>query len=95
MDDLLGTHRGPNRYLSILSLFERTEICGNGVWRGGRFLPWEEYVSFSWKWETTDSVELTLVPKSGIWGSTRLVVPPANRETVQQLLEANLPDVSK
>jgi hypothetical protein len=76
-------------------LFQRIEICGNGVWQYGRFWPWEEYESFSWQWKTEDRVELWLVPKSWTCPSTRLTVPREDREAVHQLLEANLPDLSK
>jgi hypothetical protein len=79
----------------IRSLFGKTEICGNGVWQSGSFGLWEEFESFSWQWKTKDSVVLNLVPKSWVWPTTRLVVPREDREAVQQLLEANLPDLNK
>jgi ankyrin repeat protein len=88
----------------ILSLSERVEVCGNGVWQYGGLhglqwlRPWEEYESFSWKGETKDSVVLWLVPKSWrswIFPCDRLLVAPEDREAVHQLLEANLPDLSK
>ncbi len=78
----------------ILGLFEKIQICGNGVWRNGWFSSWEEFKSFSWQWKTKDSVELKLSYRSWIW-PTRLVVTREDRETVHQLLEANLPEVSK
>ena len=78
----------------ILTLLEKIEICGNGVWQWGTLHPWEEYESFSWKWKTKDSVELRLVSKLWICSSTRLMVPPEDREAVQQLLEANLPNLN-
>jgi len=78
---------------NILILFEKIEICGNGVWGYGGLRPWEEYESFYWKWKTKDSVELRLVSKS--WRRpTRLMARPEDREAVQKLLEANLPDTT-
>lgn len=71
----------------------KVEICGNGVWHSGRLHPWEEYESFSWKWRTKDSVELKLASKSWLCPSTRLMAPSEDREAVQQLLEASLPDL--
>jgi hypothetical protein len=73
--------------------FEKIEICGNGVWQDGRLWPWAEYESFSWKRKTADSVELRLVSKSLSW-TTQLMVPPEDRETVHQLLDAHLPDLN-
>jgi hypothetical protein len=78
----------------IRPLFEKIEICGNGVWEWGRLWPWEEYKSFLW-WNTEDRVVLRLVPKSWIWPATRLVVPREDHEAVHQLLAGNLPDLSK
>jgi hypothetical protein len=79
----------------LLLLFDKIEIWGNGLWQCGKFQPWEEYKSFSWKWKTKDSIELGLVLKSEIWPAIRLVVRSEDREAVHQLLEANLPDLSK
>jgi hypothetical protein len=78
-----------------LAIFEKIEICGNGVWDRGRLSPWYEYASFEWH-ETDDKVELKLWSKSWLSPprSTRLSVPPGDRETVHQWLEANLPELS-
>ena len=79
----------------ILILFERTEIGGNGLFRLGGLQSWEEYDSFSWECKKPDDVELRLESTSwlGKPHSTRLRVPPEDRETVQQILEAHLPDL--
>ena len=76
----------------ILILFEKIEICGNGLWRNGGLQPWKKYESFSWNQYTTDGNELRLVSKSGLF--TSLVVPPEDRQTVQQILEPNLPELT-
>jgi hypothetical protein len=80
----------------ILVVSEKIKICANGLCQSGRFQPWDEYESFCWKWETKDSLELRLVSKPGLWicSTTRLIVPPEDREAVNQLLEANLPNLS-
>ncbi len=88
--------------LAIMALntlyYCRIEICGNGFWQGGggppRLNSWEEYESFCWRGEAKGGVELKLVSKPGFWPTTLLVVPHEDREAVQQILEANLPDKS-
>ena len=90
---LLGPGTGASIIFLILILFEKIEICGNGLWQFNRLLPWEEYESFSWEWKTESHVELKLVSRTWGW-STSLIVLPEDREAVQQLLEANLPDLS-
>ena len=78
----------------FLGLFEKVEICGNGVWQFNGLQPWNEYKSFFWGKNITGRVELTL--KSKQWfslpRSTTLMVPLEDRETVQQILESNLPE---
>lgn len=78
------------------SLFQRVEICGNGLLdqtaSPPKLRPWEAYESFSWTEETKDGVELRLQAKSADHGTTPLIVRPDDREAVQQILEANLPD---
>lgn len=87
-------------YWLVSILFEKIEICGDGVIQTSGFSglhPWEGYASFSWERKTTDGVELSLVSKSWLSKSTsttRLLVPPQHREAVQQVLDANLPDLS-
>ena len=80
----------------ILILFEKVEICGNGLWQNWKLQPWDRYKSFSWKQNTTDRDELRLVPKSELITSnpTRLLVPPEDRETVQHILEPHLPELT-
>jgi hypothetical protein len=90
---LLGPMIASMIIVFILALFEKTDICGNGVWCT-KLQPWEEYESFSWNEKSDDGVELRLISKSWIAGQTRLMVSPEDREAVQQLLEANLPDQS-
>jgi hypothetical protein len=80
--------------LVVLRLFEKTEICRNGVLQCGRLYPWEDYESFSWKWNRDHRVELTLVSKSRVNRVTRLMVLPEDRETVHRILEEHLPDRS-
>jgi len=72
---LLGPFMVSLIILLILILFEKIEICENGVWQWDGLQLWEEYESFSWKWKTQDDVELRLVSKSWL-GSARLIVPP-------------------
>ncbi|MGO9117444.1 MAG: hypothetical protein ACLQPD_07490 [Desulfomonilaceae bacterium] len=74
------------------SLFQRVEICGNGLWHEGTIKPWEAFEFFSWTGITKDGVELRLQAKSADHGTTRLMVRFEDREVVQQILEANLPD---
>jgi hypothetical protein len=77
------------------TIFEKIEICGNGVWDRGRLSPWYEYASFEWH-ETADRVELKLWSKSSPTARpTLLTVPPESRETVQLLLVSNLPNLSE
>lgn len=78
----------------ILALLERIEICGNGVWQHSTLQPWEEFGSFSWTKETKDGLGLKLDPKNTALAETRLQVRPKDREVVQQILKANLPDQS-
>jgi hypothetical protein len=81
-------------YCLVLILFERIEICGDGVLQIGGLQPWDGYESFSWDWNTPACVELRLVSRSWLSTSPRLLVPPQDREAVQQVLEAHLPDLS-
>ncbi len=80
----------------FLSLFQKVEIYGNGlldrVGSQPKLRPWEAYESFSWAEETQDCVELRLQSKSAGPRTTRLMVRPEDRDVVQQILEANLPD---
>ena len=78
----------------ILFVFGKIEICGNGVWLDERFYRWQEFESFYWKGQTKDGLELRLVSKSWLCRTTRLMARPEDREAVQQLLEANLPDLT-
>jgi hypothetical protein len=78
------------------SLFEKVEVCGNGVWQYGRLTPWNEYESFCWISKPSGAVELTLTQDSRwIFGRLTLIVQPEDRETVHQLLVANLPNLSE
>jgi hypothetical protein len=79
---------------AVLSLFERTEICANGVLLGSRLSPWEDYESFAWEQKKDDKVELRLKRKSDVWQWLRLVVSPENHEAAQKILVAHLPDTS-
>jgi hypothetical protein len=74
------------------SLFQRVEICGNGLWQYSTLKLWEAYESFSWTGITTDGLELRLQAKSADQETTPLMVRPEDREVVQKILEANLPD---
>ncbi len=78
----------------VLSLFDKIEICGNGLLNGERLHSWEEYESFTWESETKCGSQLLLVSKSWLFRTTRLLVSPGDREVVQRILEANLPDQS-
>ena len=78
----------------ILFVFGKIEICGNGVWLDERFYRWQEFESFYWKGQTKDGLELRLVSKSWLCRTTRLMARPEDREAMQQLLEANLPDLT-
>jgi hypothetical protein len=78
----------------LLDLFQKIEICRNGVWQNGRLQPWEDYEAFSWKRISTDSIELRLVSKSWICRSTRLTASHEDREAVLKLLEPNVPEIS-
>jgi hypothetical protein len=78
----------------VLRLFKKTEICGNGLWQNRSLQPWEEFRSFSWTGKTEDGAELRLDPSLTVLSETRLLVSPEEREAVQQILEANLPDQS-
>jgi hypothetical protein len=81
--------------IAVLRLFEKTEICSNGLWQYGQLQLWEGYDSFSWTRNRDDSVELALVSKSWIeFPLSWLTVAPEDREAVHQILEANLPDQS-
>jgi hypothetical protein len=77
----------------ILLLFQKTQICGNGIWLDGTLRPWDAYESYSW---TSDGV-VELKPSSRSWlspsRSVRLQASPENHEAAKQLLEANLPNV--
>jgi hypothetical protein len=78
------------------TLFQRVEICGNGLWDSlaipPKLKPWEAYESFSWAEETKDGVELRLQAELGAREPIRLIVRPEDREVVRKILEANLPD---
>jgi hypothetical protein len=78
------------------SLFQRVEICGNGlldpIASRPNLKPWEIYESFSWAEETRDGAELRLQAKSADQKPIRLIVRPEDREVVRQILEANLPE---
>jgi hypothetical protein len=78
----------------ILFLFEKIEICANGVWQNGKLHLWDTYQYFYWKTNTTDYYELRLVLKPGFneSDSTRLEVRPEHMEAVHQLLEYNKVD---
>lgn len=82
----------------LQKLFQRVEICGNGLLdQAGsppELRPWEAFESFSWRGTTTDGVELRLQAKSADQGTTRFMVRPEDFAAVQQILEANLPDQS-
>jgi hypothetical protein len=78
----------------ILALIERIEICGNGLWDESTLQPWDEFRSFSWTGETKDGLGLKLYPKNTVLAEKRLLVRPQDREAVQQLLEAKLPERS-
>jgi hypothetical protein len=82
--------------VGFLRLFQTDEICGNGLLDGSdykpKLRPWEAYESFSWKEETKDGAELRLQAKSEDQEMTPLIARPEDREAVQQILEANLPD---
>ena len=68
----------------------------NGLWCAGAFQPWEDFHCFEWIRNEKYGVELKLVAKwkSGGSRSPRLVVPREDREAVQRLLKANLPDLN-
>jgi hypothetical protein len=70
-------------------LYEKIEICGNGVWQSLVFIPWSEYEAFAWHRKTENEIELKLWP-----GRIQLTVPPERREAVYQLLAANLPELN-
>jgi hypothetical protein len=78
----------------VQHLFDNIEICANGVLLGSELKRWEEYESFAWKREKDDGVHLKLYWKSWPGRATRLIVPPEDRETTQQLLDANLQDLT-
>ena len=82
--------------LIVPALLGKTEICGNGVWQHGRLHRWDDFESFSWDRKTDESIELKLMPRSLIFTQApkRLIVLPQDREVVEHLLEANLPQVS-
>jgi hypothetical protein len=76
-------------YLVFL-LFQKTEICGNGIWLDGTLRPWDAYESYSW----TEAGLIELKPSSRSWlspsRSMRLEAPPESLEAAKQLLETNL-----
>lgn len=76
-----------------LNLFERIEICANGIWHDWRLQLWEEFGSYSWDGAKKDGVVLTVASKSSVGAYTRLVVPREDCEAVQALLEAHLPNL--
>ncbi len=78
--------------LGYRSLFQRVEVCGNGLWHEVTIKPWEAFESYSWTGETKDGVELRLQAKSAGGGTTPLMVLFEDREVVRQILEANLPN---
>jgi hypothetical protein len=59
--------------IAVLRLFEKTEICSNGLWQNGKLQRWEDYESFSWKWNRDDNVELWLISKSWLKLQTPLI----------------------
>lgn len=77
-------------------LSQGVEICGNGLadWGGSRPMvhPWEHYESFSWIVETNYGVVLRLHARSADVRTTDLLVGSGDRDVVQKILEANLPD---
>jgi hypothetical protein len=78
----------------VLALFEKIEICANGILVASRLRPWDEFESFAWERKGNERVELRLRRKSSVWRWIRLVVPPEDREAAQQILEAHLVDTS-
>jgi hypothetical protein len=76
----------------VLLLFQKTEICGNGIWFDGTLHPWDAYESFSWTSggvvELRPSSRSRLSPSS----SMRLTASPENVEAAKRLVEANLPN---
>ena len=84
--------------LGLRFLLQGVEICGNGLWHGlgspPNLQPWEAFESFSWTEVTKDGFALKLQAKSWDQETTPLMVRPEDREVVQHILEANLPDQS-
>jgi hypothetical protein len=82
---------------AVLLWRETAEICAAGIWRWWAFHKWDEYKSYSLTTKD-ENVVVELKPGEKSWGSERLsvrfIVPPEDRETVQRLLEANLPELS-
>ncbi|MEW6349825.1 MAG: hypothetical protein AB1646_12235 [Thermodesulfobacteriota bacterium] len=79
---------------AIIPLVLPPEICGNGVWRDGRFHPWDDFAYFVWRRNEECGVELSIEARSSDCSSAFLAVPHEDCEAVQQLLKANLPDRS-
>jgi hypothetical protein len=79
---------------TVQVLFDRVEICANGVRRGWSLSPWDDFESFAWDQKKGDKVELRLKRKSEVWQWLRLSVPPEDREAAQKILEAHLPETS-
>ncbi len=79
---------------SIISVCLPPEICGNGVWQDGKSQPWEEFAYFAWRPNEKYGVELSIETKSVDCNSALVTVPREDREAVQQLLKAHLPDRS-
>lgn len=80
---------------SVVQICGTTEICGNGMWHEGSLDSWEEYESFFWEWTRKDGTELTLVSTSRFRGWERLLVQTEDREAVDRLLAAHLPNRSR
>lgn len=82
-------------YFPIQKFFDKVLICRNGVWHSGMLNSWDEYKSFSWFRKATDNAELRLEGTSWLSGATRLLVSPEDRESVHELLEAHLPELTE
>jgi hypothetical protein len=82
----------------MITLKERTEICGAGVWHHGELHTWDDFESFFWTRKDKKSPVVALkragTKPDQLWDSLRLTVPPENVEAAEQLLSANLKDIT-
>jgi hypothetical protein len=76
----------------IGTVYQRPEICANGVWYDGSFHEWSSFKCFAWREQGDKTVVELVYPEELSRPSKRIIVPPENCEAARKLLEANLPE---